>query len=342
MESLLNAYDLYGDFNKELAFVNYFNLLPSVINLDLSLKSKNISTNNIQEALEFEAYDIEVVSRKWEPRNPQNKQESNNHYSSFYYKSNTKKLCIWLSLYHEGLSLEFLYDVKDLELEKWVVAAYHKVKALFGKEEGAVFQVLAKRNGCEFYTEEVDIHPTNLDIATLYNDDFLEIDQAIHKSLETHSSGLMLFHGPPGTGKTSYIKYLLNQHRNINFIFVPNDFVKEILQPEFISFLINHKNSVLVIEDAEKVITSRENNQNSVVSTILQLTDGLFSDYLNIKIICTFNISIEKVDPALLRKGRMIAFHEFIALSLEKTNELLASLGQPPSEKELTLADIFN
>lgn len=96
------------------------------------------------------------------------------------------------------------------------------------------------------------------------------------------------------------------------------------LHPDFISFLLKHQNAILIIEDAEKVLMSREQmNENSVVSTILQLTDGLFSDYLNIKIICTFNTSLDKIDKALLRKGRMIAYYEFKALIPEKANEIL-------------------
>jgi ATP-dependent 26S proteasome regulatory subunit len=115
------------------------------------------------------------------------------------------------------------------------------------------------------------------------------------------------------------------------------------LKPDFISFLLRNRNSILVIEDAEKVITTRENlSENSVVSTILQLTDGLFSDYLNIKIICTFNTSIDRVDKALLRKGRLIATYEFKPLSAEKTNKLLKGLGHDLNNADLTLSDIFN
>jgi ATP-dependent 26S proteasome regulatory subunit len=90
-------------------------------------------------------------------------------------------------------------------------------------------------------------------------------------------------------------------------------------------------------------LRSREQkNESSVVSTILQLTDGLFSDYLNIKIICTFNTSINKIDSALLRKGRMIAYYEFKALEKEKANTLLNTLDHEAADKALTLADIFN
>jgi ATP-dependent 26S proteasome regulatory subunit len=78
-----------------------------------------------------------------------------------------------------------------------------------------------------------------------------------------------------------------------------------------------------------------------VVSTILQLTDGLFSDFLNIKIICTFNTNIDHIDKALLRKGRMIAKYNFMPLSAEKASALANKLGHDHVTGSLTLADIF-
>lgn len=114
-----------------------------------------------------------------------------------------------------------------------------------------------------------------------------------------------------------------------------------LLQPGFISFLLTKKDSILVIEDAEKVIMSRnDSGQNSVVSTILQITDGLFSDFLNIKVVCTFNTDVSRIDKALFRKGRMIAFYEFGELSEDKARAVLAEGAAMPRTR--TLAEIFN
>jgi ATP-dependent 26S proteasome regulatory subunit len=157
-----------------------------------------------------------------------------------------------------------------------------------------------------------------------------------------NEAGIILLHGESGTGKTSYIKHLISKYQDKEFIFIQNDFVKDLLKPSFISFLLHNKNAILVIEDAEKVVVSRENSGNdSVVSTILQLTDGLFSDFLNIKVICTFNTNIDRIDKALLRKGRMIAKYKFSPLSAEKTTRLAQKLGHENVTGSLTLADIF-
>ncbi len=51
----------------------------------------------------------------------------------------------------------------------------------------------------------------------------------------------------------------------------------------------------------------------------------------------------EKIDPALLRKGRLIAEHKFEKLSVENTNKLLKHLEKDyTSTEEMALADIYN
>jgi ATP-dependent 26S proteasome regulatory subunit len=194
-----------------------------------------------------------------------------------------------------------------------------------------------------FTTEDVEIANFKaINIQELYNDDFVEMDAIITESMQKQESGMVLLHGEPGTGKTTYIKHLICKYQNKQFIFIQNDFVKDLLKPSFISFLLQNKNAILIIEDAEKVVVSRGNSSDdSVVSTILQLTDGLFSDFLNIKIICTFNTNIDHIDKALLRKGRMIAKYNFMPLSAEKASALAQKLGHDNVSGSLTLADIF-
>jgi ATP-dependent 26S proteasome regulatory subunit len=115
-------------------------------------------------------------------------------------------------------------------------------------------------------------------------------------------------------------------------------------EPSIIPFLMEKKNSILIIEDAERVIADREGNGSPAgVSNILNLTDGILGDCLNIQVIATFNMKRERIDQALLRKGRLIAEHKFEALSVDETNKLLKHLKKDVvSEKGLTLADIYN
>jgi len=83
-----------------------------------------------------------------------------------------------------------------------------------------------------------------------------------------------------------------------------------------ISILLENPNSIFVIEDAENIIVDREKDRHCPVSALLNISDGLLSDCLNIQVICSFNTDISKVDGAIMRKGRLIAKYEFKELEI--------------------------
>jgi ATP-dependent 26S proteasome regulatory subunit len=125
---------------------------------------------------------------------------------------------------------------------------------------------------------------------------------------------------------------------------MPTGIARNLESPELISLLIENPNSVLVIEDAEDLLTSRETNLNSGISMLLNLTDGLLGESLGIQVICTFNTKIENIDKALLRKGRLMAMYDFKPLTPQKANNLLNELkaDKTYTHHPMTLAEIFN
>jgi hypothetical protein len=62
------------------------------------------------------------------------------------------------------------------------------------------------------------------------------------------------------------------------------------------------------------------------------------------QIIATFNCDLTKIDPALLRKGRLIANYEFNKLDLESSKILSDKLGFGTESiiEPMTLAEIYN
>ena len=108
---------------------------------------------------------------------------------------------------------------------------------------------------------------------------------------------------------------------------------------------MGQSNSVLVVEDAERVLMRRESGEGSPqgVSNILNLTDGIIGDCLGIQVLATFNIERTKIDEALLRKGRLSVEHEFKKLSKDEANQLFVELGKEPVATEpMSLTDIYN
>lgn len=101
------------------------------------------------------------------------------------------------------------------------------------------------------------------DISKYYNDDFLEFDELIKKKIrERNSKGLIMLHGDIGSGNTTYIRHLISSSNTLkNFIYLPMELSHRITLPSFLTFLINNaKNSVLIIEDSEQLLTARKIN----------------------------------------------------------------------------------
>jgi hypothetical protein len=196
--------------------------------------------------------------------------------------------------------------------------------------------------GFEF--RKFNIKKQEINISENYNDDFIEVDSTIRNFLNTNkTNGLVLLHGKYGTGKTSYIRNLMGTI-NKRFIFLPVNMMDSISSPNFLPFISKYGNSILVLEDCETIIKQRETgNSDSSLVNLLNLGDGLLSDALSIKLICTFNADLKQIDKAILRKGRLVARYEFKELSAVKTKSLLSKNGvNDSSDVTKTLAEIYN
>jgi ATP-dependent 26S proteasome regulatory subunit len=160
--------------------------------------------------------------------------------------------------------------------------------------------------------------------------------------LMDNDKGIILLHGLPGTGKTTYLRHLIGSLKK-KVMFVSPAVAENLMNPDFMDLLIDNPNSVLVIEDAENIILDRRYSSQSSVSNLLNISDGLLSDCLNVQIICTFNSDIAMVDSALMRKGRLIAKYEFGKLAVAKAQQLSNHLGfDTLVNKPMTLAEIAN
>jgi len=225
----------------------------------------------------------------------------------------------------------FLGDIKDNYARK---AAYTPKMKIIVPEQGGLD------------TRSVDLDPNvPVDIDKHYNDDFKPIYETIIQRLNKQKDkGLVLLHGKPGTAKTTLVRHLTTQIKDKPVIFLPNSLAAQLASPNMLGLFLENKNSVIVIEDAEDLLTDRGSNYNKEgVSNLLNVADGLLSDVLNIQIICTFNCNLNLIDKALLRKGRLIAKYEFTELSVDKSNALLKELGKDYITKEpMCITDIFN
>lgn len=183
-------------------------------------------------------------------------------------------------------------------------------------------------------TECTSSRNIDIDIKKNYNDD-LPYDK-YKEFCKKDGSGLALMFGSPGTGKTSLIKKLIYDCSDINFYIMDFSMLQNIVSGQFVSFLLGLKNAVIIMEDCEYILKRRNTHENPLINSLLNITDGLVGDALNIRFLCTFNASLTDIDEALLRPGRLKVKYEFKALDKNKTK---AICGDDKSE---TLAEIYN
>ena len=189
------------------------------------------------------------------------------------------------------------------------------------------------------YIKEMDI-----DIELNYGKKFLPIHEKIYEKLKTENHGLFLLHGEPGTGKTTYIRKLINLLSNDEktIIYVPSYMMSNVADPEFISFIGKFKNVILLLEDAENVLSNTINERTQAVSNILNMTDGLLNDYMDIQIIATFNTEAKLIDKALKRAGRLQVNYKFKKLTKTDANALSKKLGLDREfDEAVSLAEIY-
>lgn len=234
----------------------------------------------------------------------------------------------------------FKYDITDLKeiIEKIIVDPIDlEVK------ENKIKMIYSSMDGLD--TKSFKIVPPTVDLKLNYEDGFEKnVHEYLLKELDETYKGIAILHGTPGTGKTMYLRHLVSilSSQGRSLIYIPPNMVDSLSNPEFLPLLAENPNSVLIIEDSENALRSRDSG-NMAVTNLLSLADGLLSDSLNMQIIATFNTKLDNIDKAIMREGRLIINHEFKPLPAEKATALSKHIGSNKTYTEpKTLAEIYN
>ena len=159
------------------------------------------------------------------------------------------------------------------------------------------------------------------------------------------SANILLLIGPPGTGKTTFIRGLL-AHRNCSAIVTYDAGILE--KDAFFAKFIEDDAEVMVLEDSDAFLKSRSDG-NTMMHRFLNVGDGLVTTKGKKMIFSTNLPSIRDIDSALIRPGRCFDIVTFDALNLEQAHNLANKLNvklpvrpRGKETKDYSIAEVFN
>ena len=165
---------------------------------------------------------------------------------------------------------------------------------------------------------------------------------------------LILWHGPPGTGKTHALRALARSWApwcSTHYISDPekllNDVASYLLDVltarEVVRFGRPKPTKLIVLEDAGELMSMTARLEaGQGLSRVLNLTDGMLGQGLDLMFLITTNEPLGSLHPAITRPGRCLAEIEFAPLSVEEANEWLARHQCPRRvDVDTPLADLY-
>jgi ATPase family associated with various cellular activities (AAA) len=154
---------------------------------------------------------------------------------------------------------------------------------------------------------------------------------------------ILLMAGPPGTGKTSLLRHFLFKYQSLGYR-ANITYDERVLQGDstFIEFVTSSTPEILIVEDADVLLTSRESDMNKMIARFLNVSDGLIP-LRNKKIVFTTNLTdFNRIDTAITRPGRCFDFMHCRTLTAEEGDRVSDDTGVPRLSRAATLAEIFN
>ena len=157
----------------------------------------------------------------------------------------------------------------------------------------------------------------------------------------TSTASILLLIGPPGTGKTTFIRGLLH-HSQQNAVVTYDE---KILERDYVfARFLEDDAGVMVIEDADNFLMSRKEG-NTMMHRFLNVGDGLIG-IKGKKLIFSTNLpSVKDIDPALIRAGRCFDILHFDNYNQEQAEKLSKKLNvtlNQKGDKTYSLAEIFH
>ena len=165
---------------------------------------------------------------------------------------------------------------------------------------------------------------------------------------EPEGGSLVLWNGPPGTGKSWALRALAREWRgwcSTHYVTDPESFLGA--GTEYLMEVVREKEDrpwrLIALEDAGELMAAQARSETGqALSRLLNLTDGLLGQGLRTLVLVTTNEEVGRLHPAVRRPGRCLASIGFGPFSAEEGTVWLAQRGSEATiDGPATLAELY-
>lgn len=259
-----------------------------------------------------------------------------------------------------GQGVFVLYDGVDLnvfaptpQVAAQVAAGFRRYVQPRKRAKPGFYLVSLASNGPNTELVEIDACPKaeTQELALHYGADFVTWETQWLARLSQRHSGVTILSGPPGVGKTSYLKMLMARFLDrFVFYYLPLSSFELLTTPHCVGFWLEQnrqhhpKAKVAIIEDAENLLLPRDERSRAQVSNLLNIGDGFLGEHLKLHVVATTNAPMRRMDEAMLRPGRLMGTREFRRLTRAEALRLAQAKGLKLADgsDSWSLAEIYN
>ena len=207
--------------------------------------------------------------------------------------------------------------------------------------------IYSDANG-HYNREERKIHRSIFN--NIYEELYPTIDiKLLRNEFIKSTAKILILAGEPGTGKTSFAKYMIGQlvdgKRTIAYVKDGRPCESEGIWTNF----LETEADFIIFDDIDISLTDRSRNDSAsakFISRLLSYTDGI--NINNSKIIVTTNQKIAQIDSAILRPGRLFDVIELGGLTYEQARHVWENVLKAsnftkifPKNREISQAELM-